>query len=72
MGKVPSQLSSAGQPQKKNMISEALQEVTVSPGNPKWVESCIKETSFNSYILLGHDADFYLLLPGYALNIDLI
>lgn len=55
----------------KNTISKVMQEVTVSHRNPKWVGFCIRETSSNSHILLGHDADSYLLLPVYALNIDL-
>lgn len=52
------QLSSVGQLRKKNKINEVLQEVTMSHKSPKWVEFCIRETSSNSYTLLGHDVGF--------------
>ena len=38
------QLGLAGQPWKKNTICEAMQEVTMSHRNPKWVEFCVKES----------------------------
>lgn len=72
-GGIPPWPSLAGQLWKKNRIRGAVQEGTMSHSNPKWVEFCIRETSSNSHnSLLGHAAEFYLLLPAYDLNIDVM
>lgn len=58
---------------KKKRLRGAVQEATVSHRDPTRVKFCIGETLSNAHNTpLGHDADFYLLLPAYDLNIDLI